>query len=346
MIAGDNSILQRTTDAKKATEAASAKEQIQIQVLGSFGKYADLELSKLKTNLESINATVTGENFPITATLNGQSYTIDENGNVAKVGDSTEVNVTIEGESSINLKIGEEKTLTAVKNPNDDNVDINWNTSNELVATIDSNGKITPMGVGTAIITASVDSVTSNEITVTVSSRNASELLIINKNATTPDKKSPYVKYTYGNENEILCRVAYSDETNGMQIISDGSVCQVTLGYGDTTVSGSNNFEKAKNSYNNAIKRLNSLAGTYLNTDLALSARSVGSSPSSTQTTEGSTSTMTISGTYRSYSGQFKETDSQYSLDQTALTDLEIWNIGSEFWLASRKYQSRYELRM
>ena len=64
MLSGDNGILQRATDAKKNTETASAKEQIQIEVLGSYGTDGKLNMNTLKTNLEKIGVTVTDTDAP------------------------------------------------------------------------------------------------------------------------------------------------------------------------------------------------------------------------------------------------------------------------------------------
>ena len=84
MLAGENSILKKTTDAKTKTEEASTKEQIQLQILGSFDRGASLNLTELKKNLQSIGATVDGNDFPVTATFNGTNYTINEDGSIGE----------------------------------------------------------------------------------------------------------------------------------------------------------------------------------------------------------------------------------------------------------------------
>ena len=84
MLSGDNGILQRATDAKTNTEEASAKEQIQLQILGSFDSGASLNLTELKKNLQSIGATVDGNSFPVTATFNGVNYTINSDGTIGE----------------------------------------------------------------------------------------------------------------------------------------------------------------------------------------------------------------------------------------------------------------------
>ena len=81
MLTGDNGILKRAGEAKKNTETVSAKERIQLEVMGSYGTDGKLDMNKLKTNLEKIGATVEGEN-PLIVTLNGKTYIIDSDGHV------------------------------------------------------------------------------------------------------------------------------------------------------------------------------------------------------------------------------------------------------------------------
>ena len=79
----------RATDAKIKTEKESAREQIGLEVLGSFSKYGDISLSTLKTKLESINADVkeiedilVDDALTGKITLNGYDFYVDSNNNV------------------------------------------------------------------------------------------------------------------------------------------------------------------------------------------------------------------------------------------------------------------------
>ena len=69
---------------------------------------------------------------------------------------------------SLTLTAGKTSTLEASVTPEDANVEIEWTSSNESVATVDSNGVVTAVANGTAIITASVGDITAS-CTVTVS---------------------------------------------------------------------------------------------------------------------------------------------------------------------------------
>ena len=84
MLSGNNSILQRALEAKTRTEEKSTREQIQIQILGSFDNGGILDLTKLKNNLQSIGVSVEGNNFPVTATFNERSYIINEDGTIGE----------------------------------------------------------------------------------------------------------------------------------------------------------------------------------------------------------------------------------------------------------------------
>lgn len=55
---------------------------------------------------------------------------------------------------AVTIKVGENVALTAVKNPVNAEGEMTWSSSNDAVATVDSTGKVTAAGVGTATITA------------------------------------------------------------------------------------------------------------------------------------------------------------------------------------------------
>ena len=92
---------------------------------------------------------------------------------------SDEVEITVEeipltgvmlGTSSRTLAIGEEMQITTTLIPVDttDEVVFTWLSSNENVATVDENGKVTAIAAGTAVITMITDSGVKTQIEVTV----------------------------------------------------------------------------------------------------------------------------------------------------------------------------------
>lgn len=62
----------------------TAKEKIQLEVLGSYSDTGKLEENKIKENIRNNipKATVEGEEFPLIVTLDGYTFTIDSNGKV------------------------------------------------------------------------------------------------------------------------------------------------------------------------------------------------------------------------------------------------------------------------
>ena len=170
-------------------------------------------------------------------------------------------------------------------------------------------------------------------------------------------KPGDYVKYDTGIEGigdngdgVVLFRVLYNDDTNGLQIISDKNVEEVTLGtdgYGLITA-----FQTSMNDYNNAITTLNQKAERYAtNSPYALDGRCVGSVPTvgadgkfnaKNTEVEGTCSipdewTLPNGWTSRD-TGCQKWTDENYTEDQTAMEAIggDMWPTGEEYWLASR----------
>ena len=89
MLAGDNGILQHATDSKEKTTVAGEKEQIQLEVLGSYEANGNLLIGTVNTNIKNhIRGVTTNEatNFPlkVTYTETGNTYIVDANGNVDK----------------------------------------------------------------------------------------------------------------------------------------------------------------------------------------------------------------------------------------------------------------------
>ena len=162
-----------------------------------------------------------------------------------------------------------------------------------------------------------------------------------NTNETTPDEPEPeeptventlkagdYVTYPSA-QGDIECRVLYDSTSEyGVQLITSACVeNDVTLGDSDFTTS--------MNSYNNAISTLNNAAGAYNNSDYS-TARCVGSNPINPSTEAGMHTTQFSS----SYSGQLKDTDTNYETDYNQMTTLGINDIDDSYWLASRGVSS------
>lgn len=65
-LSGDNGILQRASEAKENTEESSTKEKIQVEIMSSLDNNGNLELSKLK---ENINKNMHGEKYLVINSL-------------------------------------------------------------------------------------------------------------------------------------------------------------------------------------------------------------------------------------------------------------------------------------
>ena len=90
MLTGNNGILSQAGRAKDRTREEAAREKIQLEVTGAYNKYGDIDLGKLKTNLDNnvgadtskindilIDGAITGK-----ITVDGKDFYVDGSGNV------------------------------------------------------------------------------------------------------------------------------------------------------------------------------------------------------------------------------------------------------------------------
>ncbi|MCM1364608.1 MAG: Ig-like domain-containing protein [Faecalibacterium sp.] len=149
--------------------------------------------------------------------------------------------------SSLTLSAGASKTLSATVKPSTaSNKNVKWSTSNKNVATVDSAGKITAVGAGTATITAkSADGNASAKCKITVKQPitsiklNQTTLYVgVGKNAT--------LKATIGPSNATDKTIKWTTSDSSIATVSsNGTVKGVKLGTVTVTVTSSNGKVKA-----------------------------------------------------------------------------------------------------
>ncbi len=94
MLTGQNGILTQAQSAKIETENKSAEEKVKLTVMGARVDDGILTVGKLRTELANYGGTVEGDTFPVTATVDGKSFTVDANGNVNSTENGTLGTVT------------------------------------------------------------------------------------------------------------------------------------------------------------------------------------------------------------------------------------------------------------
>ena len=94
MLTGQNGILTQAQNAKTTTEDKSAEEKIKLAVMAARAQSEGaLDADKLVTEITNNyggTATKTGTGFPVSATVDGKSFTIDGDGNVTSTGSGNE----------------------------------------------------------------------------------------------------------------------------------------------------------------------------------------------------------------------------------------------------------------
>ncbi len=112
MLTGQNGILTQAQNAKTTTENKSAEEKVKLAVMGARADDGTLTVGKLRTELANYGGTVEGDTFPVTATVDGKSFTVDNKGNVTSTGSSDQ---TPTEQGTLGTVTGSEKTNTTVK---------------------------------------------------------------------------------------------------------------------------------------------------------------------------------------------------------------------------------------
>ena len=116
MLTGQNGILTQAQNAKTTNESKSAEEKVKLAVMGARADDGTLTVGKLRTELANYGGTVEGDTFPVTATVDGKSFTVDANGNVASTGSSTDPNPPAPTENgTLGTVTGSETKNTTVK---------------------------------------------------------------------------------------------------------------------------------------------------------------------------------------------------------------------------------------
>ena len=130
-----------------------------------------------------------------------------------------------------------------------------------------------------------------------------------------------------------LWQVLYNDSTYGVQLTSSKNVITITLGTNKVA-------SKGWNAYQNLISILNTISDYYINTNYAVSARSIGTVPSN-RAAESSNITFKL-GSGVSTSNIGKNTDTNYTKDLTAMQNAKnqnssgIASTGETYFLGSR----------
>lgn len=85
-LTGQNEILSRADEAANLTKEATAREKVEVEVLGSYGNDGNIDLGRLNENLEKVEGLTEGvpieDGLPATVVVDGYNVTINEAGNV------------------------------------------------------------------------------------------------------------------------------------------------------------------------------------------------------------------------------------------------------------------------
>jgi hypothetical protein len=169
---------------------------------------------------DMLSASGAGENI--------KPYYANENGEIQDAISTVKVSgVTIDPSSKI-LNIDASITLTATVTPeNAADKSVTWSSSNESVATVEQNGKISAVGVGEATIT----------VTTTDGGKTATCKVIVNKKAGAISYATASVNKTFGDAN-FTNELTKTGDGTVTYSSSDTKVAEVNATTGEVTIKG------------------------------------------------------------------------------------------------------------
>ena len=162
MLRGQNGILSEAESAKEATENKGAEEKVGLAISAARVKgLGALTVANLREEVENnYGGTVTGEEFPVTVTIDGKAFSVTTDGGVT----STK-GVSINKSSlTLELQDGATVTETLTASLSDITGAVTWSNSDDSKATISATTgesiTVTAKAVGSTTITATCGSYT------------------------------------------------------------------------------------------------------------------------------------------------------------------------------------------
>lgn len=147
-------------------------------------------------------------------------------------------------ENDFEIIIGENKTVSATVYPsNATNKKITWESSNEEVIKIDSQGNITALGIGEAIITVKASNGEEDNIKVTVNPIEVSEIKLDKTEINLKVDETATVQATIFPENATDSNVEWKVENEEIASIEDGVITAKGSGTTNITCSSKNGIK-------------------------------------------------------------------------------------------------------
>ena len=255
--------------AANSTQIEVDKETLQAAALGSLGENAEVDFTKLDTNLpdgfEGSNGTYTKD---------GNTYKVDQYGNVTYKEPSTGDLLLLEkyflGEN------GEGKNLMSLVNNDglfiDDPDTISDASTSITFLDLSLNGDFSDLGqIGYFKYNNKAYKLEFDIITF-----ETKEVELIYE---PQGREGEIVKYDGDNDGAEEDWMILYDNGDNKEIISLDTMGSLTLGANDEQAQGETDLEKAIYSYNNAITRLNNYCASLITNENKISVRSAGSNP-------------------------------------------------------------------
>ena len=148
--------------------------------------------------------------------------------------------------SELTIQIGKSDTLDVTFTPkNVSNKDVEWESNNEKIATVDENGKVTAKKIGTALITVKAKEGNKKATCkVTVSEKEEINVKLNKTEITLEEGKSEHLNATITPNNDSNKGIAWSSSDKSIVTVNNGKITAV--GEGEATVTVTSIVDRSK----------------------------------------------------------------------------------------------------
>ena len=337
--------------AGKDTQMEADKETLSVAVAGAM----NVNTGKIETAQSLLDNLPEGWNVEeigiYTCTSpKGNTFTVDEEGNITYIGEGSNDDIAdlkLLRKYFIGDNIGERDFINLIENPEASNMIF----KNDETSITDANTSLHYLGLSLEGLYDIEDSMITN-FYVKYHDKAYKVVCYVNIASETPNYMTQNVNLIYKPSGEEGNTVEYSydgteankkqwtilyDNGSNKEIVSPEVLGSITLGKDDPQACGADNIEKAIDSYNNALTRINNYtAGLVTNTN-KLRVRNAGSNPTNpTEETNQYYSSDELKQWNEAYNGRGKLGDTNYEQDFVRICYWGAQETDKSYWMSSR----------
>ena len=333
-------------EAANKTEIEADRETLQAAVVGALNIETGIIESEQRL-LDNLPYGWSVEKADVYTCISPKqnAFTVDEKGNITYIGEDDIADLTLLRKYFIGDNIGQRDFLTLLEDPS------TMVFKNDETSIADAKTSLSYLGMALESLYSIEDTMIAN-IYVKYNNKAYKVACYVNMATQNPNFMTQNIAFVYKPNGDEGKTVEYSydgtetnkkswtilyDNGSDKEIISPEVLGSITLGEHDPQAIGENNLEKAIDSYNNALKRINDYTVGLVTNSNKINVRNTGSNPTNpTYDTNQYYSSDKLEQWNSSYNGRGKLGDINCEQDFVRMIYWGVQNANGNYWLSSR----------